>query len=915
MMNKIVKDKSIDIVTLERLFEEVCFTGEEAEVLEKYTCDYDFTSVEKQGPEWIFSLLNVIRSELAGEEIVIEDYRYLNGVFIRVLEWLIEGSTYLKCYEGVKLNDQRMLVERYLDEALASREAIRLIDTEGEGDYVTDKLRKLTLSGYLFKKSLVWITLSTIVRFSPRLHLLPAEGFVLLVYPTLNKNFQRVTECMNARVALMREQDDILSFEGRTEEQLQDTVWILGAKLLSGVPVQEEFACLRSMFFRYLYILGEKKEELFRENAFNSLLFNQKNPVFAWEDLLKFSFDDLKAVIEEKSVAALRNCQGRMFDGKGQVLVDNKAITLSAPTSMKFDMVAEINGMALKVGSNKRKLVFDGELAEVTKSWRGVFADFSDELKKNVLKKRRPPVGVSVTIKIKLIYNQNPTLAFVSVVDDQYEGDGVLHVSHITRAKLDTIEDILHPGDLLQATVVESSEEKLQFSIWEELNRSAAVRLDAGDECNALFLYEKNELLIWLSENGYIVYTSVPEGMEIKENDCYLLRITEIPTRGRIRGEMVQASTESFDRHDAVSNLVYEYLGDCKRFREGDVQANFNMGKIERSVDISHGYVKELIRLLQFYLTREVSLGNLNLLYFIRLLSHVLGDNRLKTYYDCLINYLIIRYEFVEEGDVRKIDLDFLERDFQRFPALERQWTIIKILAACKDGSCADELVRYSRSGDEDVANVAKYILEKELPGHTVGTSRLIHDELLALLSFKKEEQEELTFGERNFVREFMESIVYPAGSRGADVEAQIDIMMCAICGFLNEQGGVVYIGVNDEGEPVGVHGDLEYLYCVPDKYELFLHKRIIEAFGANIDSLTLIRYREVDDCLVFAVSVPPYHQVVKYDSIVWERRGEELLEMQGEDVKVLEEKRKTVEPGIMAREPLFPGDKGYNSL
>ena len=258
-MNKIVKDKSIDIVTLERLFEEVCFTGEEAEVLEKYTCDYDFTSVEKQGPEWIFSLLNVIRSELAGEEIVIEDYRYLNGVFIRVLEWLIEGSTYLKCYEGVKLNDQRMLVERYLDEALASREAIRLIDTEGEGDYVTDKLRKLTLSGYLFKKSLVWITLSTIVRFSPRLHLLPAEGFVLLVYHTLNKNFPRVTECMNERVALMREQDDILSFEGRTEEQLQDTVWILGAKLLSGVPVQEEFACLRSMFFRYLYILGEKK--------------------------------------------------------------------------------------------------------------------------------------------------------------------------------------------------------------------------------------------------------------------------------------------------------------------------------------------------------------------------------------------------------------------------------------------------------------------------------------------------------------------------------------------------------------------------------------------------------------------------------------------------------------------------------
>ena len=81
---------------------------------------------------------------------------------IRILEWLIEGSTYLKCYDGVKLNDSRMLVERHLDEAIASREAIRLIDTEAEGDYVTDKLQKLTLSGYLFKKSLVWITITTI---------------------------------------------------------------------------------------------------------------------------------------------------------------------------------------------------------------------------------------------------------------------------------------------------------------------------------------------------------------------------------------------------------------------------------------------------------------------------------------------------------------------------------------------------------------------------------------------------------------------------------------------------------------------------------------------------------------------------------------------------------------------------------
>ena len=77
------------------------------------------------------------------------------------------------------------------------------------------------LSGYLYKKSLVWITLLTIVRFSPRLHLLPARGLVLLVYNTLNKPNPRVMERFNERVALVREQDDALCFEGHTRDQIR----------------------------------------------------------------------------------------------------------------------------------------------------------------------------------------------------------------------------------------------------------------------------------------------------------------------------------------------------------------------------------------------------------------------------------------------------------------------------------------------------------------------------------------------------------------------------------------------------------------------------------------------------------------------------------------------------------------------
>lgn len=122
-----------------------------------------------------------------------------------------------------------------------------------------------------------------------------------------------------------------------------------------------------------------------------------------------------------------------------------------------------------------------------------------------------------------------------------------------------------------------------------------------------------------------------------------MLEITDVPPVGRIKGKILESSKERFDRHEAVANLVYSYIELCKKYRHGEGKEKFNTGKIERSIEVSGKYVKELARLLQLYLTQEVCLENLNLLYFIRLLAHVLGDYRLKGYYDCLINHLVCK--------------------------------------------------------------------------------------------------------------------------------------------------------------------------------------------------------------------------------------------------------------------------------
>lgn len=84
---------------------------------------------------------------------------------------------------------------------------------------------------------------------------------------------------------------------------------------------------------------------------------------------------------------------------------------------------------------------------------------------------------------------------------------------------------------------------------------------------------------------------------------------------------------------------------------------------------------------------------------------------------------------------------------------------------------------------------------------------------------------------------EFKTSIVYQAGTSGPDVEAQGKIIMQTIAGFMNKNGGKLLIGVNDNGEIVGLDDDFAILFPdgvsnAHDKYQLVIRNRINTALG-----------------------------------------------------------------------------------
>lgn len=115
------------------------------------------------------------------------------------------------------------------------------------------------------------------------------------------------------------------------------------------------------------------------------------------------------------------------------------------------------------------------------------------------------------------------------------------------------------------------------------------------------------------------------------------------------------------------------------------------------------------------------------------------------------------------------------------------------------------------------------------------------------------------------------------------------------IAAFLNSQGGELYIGVNDKGEPVGLEYDLDYR----DRTSFdALEGRIREAIKNHLDPLPLnlisISYIEPWECPVCLISVKPRSEVtylIRKDSSsgqpleeIYVRDGSRTLNLKGRD-------------------------------
>ena len=115
---------------------------------------------------------------------------------------------------------------------------------------------------------------------------------------------------------------------------------------------------------------------------------------------------------------------------------------------------------------------------------------------------------------------------------------------------------------------------------------------------------------------------------------------------------------------------------------------------------------------------------------------------------------------------------------------------------------------------------------------------------------------------------------------------------MKVICGFLNAEGGTLYLGVNNEGVASGLDNDIEF-FGGKDKLDLHIRNNIVQKFGNDANSRIRIRTSENNNKYVYALDIQPSQKPVELDGICYQRQGSSTWPLLGDDLEMFRNRRK----------------------
>lgn len=878
--------------------------------------------------EWLLMVMDVLNRSMTGwlkpgsrHNVLLLDY------YAKACLYLLEESSLLVTYP----EDERSACRRQLADAVRNaedyRRAIDLMDSGRQAEYLDELLGKIKRSGYVYRAEERFRVLACVFLLDGGLMRDKMADVFAIILEGKAQDWQNAPyrhtflNLLDLYVQENRSSIDHIAVPDAPEAQ-QAIVHIVTALALNQFLATPSDAydrrLNRAMLYRYSALLKKGDPHVLLEKAFRCLSNVQLGALeYEWNDMkdptrlcIKLSCRDQEWKQENTSMTQTyerKNVQLRIMNNAVQLLPSRelKKTKKALPEWLlpwhQLQVLLDKN-MAGNIGRDTR------DLTSYRKMWKKVeyslFHNPDSVPQQRKQHKVLPMSGDTVTIRVLGPDSRRPGYFRCRIEDDAFYGEGWLSLRNVVRYDLYVGMDAFCSEEgkpyLLRAEVQGVNEQdECAFNMLVPLAKFVRENVSVGEEVPCVVNELKSGGYVCISDYAYPLFMPYTEGMpELNVGDYVEATVTDINQRGTVQAEFQKRAEGSFSVSDAFADLIASYAAD-RVYEEEEEQK-----KDEQNAEVmlEESYVTELMYIIdQVALLEEERMNTYNYLAVARILALLTGQPEMADYYTRRMKCIYLLQQFVING---RVDMEQLREQgnvppemLQRYPLLQNRLTELRIVSCLnhpeRNGflwNVIGKAVNYKR-----LPELARLVLACNLlDGFGLQNQQLdIRTKVRELLKLEVEEPVNASFGEESQQVEFKSSIVYPPenGMR-PDLMRQTQKIMEVICGFLNAEGGTLYIGVNNKGVANGLGEDIAYFQGDKDKYDLHIRNKIVYSLGNEANSYVEGSYLEAGDKLVYEMRIRPCPHPVKCNGIYYQRQGTSTWPLHGDALAAFLESR-----------------------
>jgi hypothetical protein len=901
-------------------------------------------------PEWILTAIEAVTQNVAMWFVTKTGFR--QNLLQQVKELalsLIERSEYLNIFpmeerrslQG-RLSETILTCEDYL---MSSSLIIQGIDVE----YITETLASLRSSGWLYKpeaKMRMMMALFTLR--NSYAHDYIWEIFKIISDHHADQRF--IGEFADGFILMLQ---IFIDNEGKfvnttSHDALREIIEAIAILLL--LTQNKEYArwnYYRGRLYTLAMLLVGRHEPALVEKAFKALTENLEMPLeYTWkdlEDVNRLCHVYLCSMVNyrkesRKSVSTYEGQNTVLSVSDGKIKISPVATGSNTKEVLEFPLSEDIFfSVCLNGRLDSKTTPDDMNIPRHHVMWKELETSLFDPIQhvtdplaqKAAEKKKKMVPGIGDEISFRITGRDDSDLyTFRCVIEDSvYEGRGIINSRNIVPYPVTpSPENFILDGDdmLFYGRIIETLPNgEFRFSMEREVDELmmniAQEDFSEENQMKAVITKENKETVLAVTDGGYPVL--IPKkGVDLKQHQRVWISITDVSTNKKTGRPYLAAQFCEFDE-DSNTADNYNFVKNGFKYLLDNVNGGKKWIPEPKPVEPEKPEVEEVVESLpDTYLSPDAVYGmsrllnamanvtndNITEVYTLlaagRLLALLTGDTYRAQYMELKQSLVEGLSRFMIDDRVDNAAVVELTRRVNQFPGndadLLRRLEVLQVLATL-DLPATDCSLALPDESDSPLTGslkrmVASYNLMRGLRLNNLRQElkRSIYDLLNLQMPNIDVSRVNATEDQHH---EFKESMIYPAGNNMKPDQKKQELELAqVICGMLNTEGGVLYIGVANSGVPRGLDSDFVYinngfeeydLEDVKDKFCLLFCRSLRVNFGLTIDGVQLyptlvtLEYDDIDGHCFAVVTVKPYRGAVKLtDGTMFIRQGSSTL-------------------------------------